>query len=150
MLMIKIKNIRWINQYDDGILLTAHRKRCKTPLRSAISAFSQRNGFLWLNPGKESAMTTFDHAAKTMQPAVRPVTAVRVVNWLSNLYRAFKNRREFYRMGELTDHELADIGLTRADLHVVVDLPFGVDPTARLGSIARSRATVEDLARRVH
>ncbi|RJG46345.1 MULTISPECIES: DUF1127 domain-containing protein [unclassified Mesorhizobium] len=96
-------------------------------------------------------MTTIDYAAKTMQPAVRPVTAFRVVNWLFNTYRALKNRREFYRMGEMTDHELADIGLTRADLHVVVDLPFGVDPTARLGSMVSARSDViEDMARRVH
>ncbi|MEI5681398.1 MULTISPECIES: DUF1127 domain-containing protein [unclassified Mesorhizobium] len=96
-------------------------------------------------------MTTIDYAAKTMQTAARPVLTVRIVNWLSNTYRALKNRREFYRMGEMTDHELADIGLTRADLHVVVDLPFGVDPTARLGSMVSARSDViEDMARRVH
>lgn len=96
-------------------------------------------------------MATFEHAPQTMQLAARPAFAVRVVNTISNTYRAWKNRREFYRLGEMTDAELADIGLTRADLHVVVDLSFGTDPTRRLGSIARARAeaSVEELARRV-
>ncbi|NGN40361.1 DUF1127 domain-containing protein [Mesorhizobium sp. CGMCC 1.15528] len=96
-------------------------------------------------------MTTIDYAAKTMQTAARPAIAVRVVNWLFNLYRALKNRREFYRLGEMTDAELSDIGLTRADLHVVVNLPFGVDPTSRLGSMVSARSDlIEDMARRVH
>ena len=96
-------------------------------------------------------MATFDHAPQTMQLAARPAFAARVMNTVSNTYRAWKNRREFYRLGEMTDAELADIGLTRADLHVVVELSFGADPTRRLGSIARARAeaSIEDLARRV-
>ncbi|MHA6643907.1 DUF1127 domain-containing protein [Mesorhizobium sp. A623] len=35
-------------------------------------------------------------------------------------------------MSEMTDTELADIGLTRSDLHAAIDAPFGSDPTARL------------------
>jgi hypothetical protein len=46
----------------------------------------------------------------------------------------------------MTDVELADIGLTRTDLHVAVRSPLGVDPTIRLGSLAAGR---EDAARRV-
>ena len=50
----------------------------------------------------------------------------------------------------MSDTELADIGLTRSDLNVVVDLPFGSDPTAHLGSVADARLRrVEDMARRV-
>ena len=35
---------------------------------------------------------------------------------VTKMYRALKNRREFYRLGEMTDAELRDIGLTRSDL----------------------------------
>jgi uncharacterized protein YjiS (DUF1127 family) len=95
---------------------------------------------------------TATHARHTMHEVARPVAnlVARIANAASNFLRAWKNRREFYRLGEMSDAELSDIGLTRSDLTVVVDLPFGSDPTARLGSISRSRLnSVEDMARRV-
>ena len=99
-------------------------------------------------------MTTLDFATETSRITSRitsrPAVAMRVANGVSNLYRAWKNRRAFYRLGEMSDTELADIGLTRADLHVAIDVPFGSDPTVRLRSIAVERAeTIEDLARKV-
>lgn len=45
----------------------------------------------------------------------------------------------FYRLGEMSDAELADIGLTRADLHVAIDGAFGTDPTVKLRAIASDR-----------
>jgi uncharacterized protein YjiS (DUF1127 family) len=95
-------------------------------------------------------MTTFDFAAATARTTSRPAVATRVANAVANFYRAWKNRRAFYRLGDMSDTELADIGLTRSDLHVAVDIPFGSDPTAKLRSIAVDRAeTIEDLARKV-
>lgn len=95
-------------------------------------------------------MTTFDFATETSRITSRPAVAMRVANGVSNVYRAWKNRRAFYRLGEMSDTELADIGLTRADLHVAIDVPFGSDPTVRLRSIAIERAeTIEDLACKV-
>ncbi|UVK38608.1 DUF1127 domain-containing protein [Mesorhizobium sp. AR10] len=95
-------------------------------------------------------MTTFDFATETSRITSRPAVATRVANAVSNVYRAWKNRRAFYRLGEMSDAELADIGLTRADLHVAVAVPFGRDPTVKLRSIATDRAeTIEDLARKV-
>ncbi|WP_421914335.1 DUF1127 domain-containing protein [Mesorhizobium sp.] len=95
-------------------------------------------------------MTTFDFATETSRITSRPAVAMRVANTISNFYRAWKNRRAFYRLGEMSDAELADIGLTRSDLHVAIDVPFGSDPTVRLRSIAVERAeTIEDLARKV-
>ena len=95
-------------------------------------------------------MTTIEFATETSRITTRPAVAMRVVNALANAYRAWKNRRAFYRLGEMSDAELADIGLTRADLHVAIDIPFGRDPTARLRAIASDRAdTIEDLARKV-
>jgi uncharacterized protein YjiS (DUF1127 family) len=88
------------------------------------------------------------HAPRTMHEAARPVAGV--VNAVTNFVRAWKNRREFYRLGEMSDTELADIGLTRSDLTVVVDLPFGSDPTAHLGSLAEARLReIEAMARQV-
>ncbi|MFA6153906.1 DUF1127 domain-containing protein [Mesorhizobium sp.] len=95
-------------------------------------------------------MATFDFATETSRVSSRPAVAARVANTLSNIYRAWKNRRAFYRLGEMSDAELADIGLTRGDLHVAVDVPFGRDPTAILREIASDRVeTIEDIARKV-
>ncbi|RUW71635.1 MULTISPECIES: DUF1127 domain-containing protein [unclassified Mesorhizobium] len=95
-------------------------------------------------------MTTFDFATETSRVTTRPAVATRVLNAVADAYRAWKNRREFYRLGEMSDAELADIGLTRADLHVAVAVPFGRDPTVKLRAIASDRVdTIEDLARKV-
>lgn len=73
---------------------------------------------------------------------------VRAMRAVAQAWKAWRNRREFYRLGEMSDTELADIGLTRTDLTVVVGLPFGSDPTAHLGAIASSRIrSIEDGAR---
>ncbi|TGP48407.1 DUF1127 domain-containing protein [bacterium M00.F.Ca.ET.230.01.1.1] len=95
-------------------------------------------------------MITIEFASETPRITTRPAVATLVVNAIANSYRAWKNRRAFYRLGEMTDAELADIGLTRADLHVAVAVPFGRDPTVKLRAIASERAdTIEDLARQV-
>jgi uncharacterized protein YjiS (DUF1127 family) len=91
-------------------------------------------------------MTTLEHTALPMIDSSRPVAFVRVLQRFFAFGRALKNRREIYRLGAMTDIELADIGLTRSDLHVAVRSPLGIDPTARLGSIVSAR---EDAARLV-
>ena len=95
-------------------------------------------------------MTAIEFATETSRITTRPAVATRVLNAVADAYRAWKNRRAFYRLGEMSDTELADIGLTRADLHVAIDVPFGRDPTSKLRAIAGERAdTIEDLARQV-
>jgi uncharacterized protein YjiS (DUF1127 family) len=94
-------------------------------------------------------MTALDHISSTSRFATRPNLVVRALRAVSNIYRAFRNRREFYRLGELSDAELADIGLTRADLHVAVGNPFAVDPTVSLSVIVRRRVEDEQTARQV-
>ena len=84
-------------------------------------------------------MTTLDFATETSRISSRSAVATRVINTVANLYTAWKNRRALYRLGEMSDTELADIGLTRADLHVAIDVPFGSDPTLKLGAIATER-----------
>lgn len=92
-------------------------------------------------------MTTLEHSRFA---TTRETLAVRAVNAVSDLYRSWKNRRAFYRLGEMSDTELADIGLTRADLSVAINMPFGADPTERLRHITDARFTsVEEAARRV-
>jgi uncharacterized protein YjiS (DUF1127 family) len=91
-------------------------------------------------------MTALEFATETMQPAARPAFLARGINAVSQLVRSWKNRRAFYRLGDMSDAELADIGLTRGDLHVALTGPFGLDPTTRLRSIADERA-IESAAR---
>ncbi|MCV0395316.1 MAG: DUF1127 domain-containing protein [Rhizobiaceae bacterium] len=88
-------------------------------------------------------------APATTRGAFFKRVASNVANALMTWSRAVRNRRAVYRLGELSDWELADIGLTRADLHVVCRSPLGTDPTEQLGSIAAARVLQEDLARRV-
>lgn len=84
-------------------------------------------------------MTTLDLAPETSLAAGRAALSTRAVVAVMKLYRAWQNRRAFYRLSDLTDRELQDIGLTRADLHVAVIAPLGMDPTARLRSIVETR-----------
>lgn len=88
-------------------------------------------------------MTTLDRTFIPTTDASRQSIAVRLVRNTVDLLRTWRNRREIYRLSEMTEWELADIGLTRADLSVVWDSPFTVDPTARLGAIADARAGQE-------
>ncbi len=94
-------------------------------------------------------MTTLDHFSSTSRFATRPNLVMRVVTGLWNSYKALQNRRAFYRLGELSDSELADIGLTRADLHVAVGHPFAGDPTSALSVIVRRRSETEQSAARL-
>ena len=93
-------------------------------------------------------MITIDYSRSDPFAATRPTIANRVVAWTSNAFRAWKNRREFYQLGEMSDVELRDIGLTRGDLAVPSDLPFTYDPTANLGKVARQRTNRMEAAAR--
>jgi uncharacterized protein YjiS (DUF1127 family) len=88
-------------------------------------------------------MTTLDRTTLPMTGTTRPALAVRLAQNVAAAFRAWKNRREIYHLGLMSESELADIGLTRADLHVAWREPFGIDPTVRLGRIAEARAAQE-------
>ncbi len=95
-------------------------------------------------------MTTLDHDTfASTRVSTRPALATRLVAVVMNQWRFWKNRRAFYRLGELSDAELHDIGLTRADLHVAQGLSFGTDPTRYLGTVAGARTDAEAAARMV-
>ena len=84
-------------------------------------------------------MTTFD-TCETATPATGWTAvvkaAVATVDKAANLFRAWRNRREMYHLGQMSDRELSDIGLTRSDLYMAGDTPLHVDPTARLRTIS--------------
>ena len=58
---------------------------------------------------------------------------------VTHLLRAVRNRREMYHLGQMSDVELADIGLRRGDLFEVAEAPLTIDPTGRLSAIAAGR-----------
>ncbi|MGB8817724.1 MAG: DUF1127 domain-containing protein [Rhizobiaceae bacterium] len=84
-------------------------------------------------------MTTID-ACETRKTATGwtaiAATAAAAVEKAGNLYRAWQNRRELYRLSDMSDRELQDIGLSRSDLFIARDVPASIDPTARLGALA--------------
>ncbi len=102
-------------------------------------------------------MTALDTRTSLSPASVRPALGLRVANaavaatnHLAKIFRAWRNRREIYRLGEMSDAQLSDIGLTRGDLHVVWQTPIGVDPTEQLGQISEARIRAyEALARRI-
>ena len=94
-------------------------------------------------------MTALDHPTHAIAAEPRTIAIVtRVVNGFSSLFRALQDRSQVDRLGYLSDHELADIGLMRTDLEVALNSSF-TDPTRRLADFARERAAAEDGARQV-
>jgi uncharacterized protein YjiS (DUF1127 family) len=102
-------------------------------------------------------MTALDTRSTLTPATTRPALGLRVVNaglavidQIAKFHRAWRNRREIYRLGEMSDAQLADIGLARGDLHVVWQTPIGVDPTEELGRMSQARMRAyEALARRI-
>lgn len=93
-------------------------------------------------------MTALEHSAIERPAHVRPALGLRIVNGVAKLIRAWRNRREIYQLGEMSDAQLADIGLVRGDLHVAWNAPLGIDPTEQLGWIAQARLRADEAAAR--
>lgn len=91
-------------------------------------------------------MTAINYSRNDPFAATHPTFVNRASNWVSQAFTAWKNRRAFYRLGEMTDVELHDIGLTRGDLAIPSDFPLTYDPTAGLGKVARQRANRMEIA----
>lgn len=81
-------------------------------------------------------MTTIDCRDTLHTESTLAALATRAVEKVAGLYRAWANRRALYSMGAMSDIELADIGLSRADLFTAREEPFHRDPTGRLGALA--------------
>ena len=93
-------------------------------------------------------MTAHDFATSASRSASRPAVATRLANTVANFYRVWKNRHAFDHLDEMTDAQLADIGLTRGDLRIAANAPFGSDPTAMLRSLSDRRAGTVRIAAR--
>jgi uncharacterized protein YjiS (DUF1127 family) len=60
---------------------------------------------------------------------------------LAQVFRTWRTRRKLVKMTDLDDHILDDIGVSRSDIHAVLDLPFSHNPALELQRIAqRNRA----------
>jgi len=94
-------------------------------------------------------MTACDAAADISSMSVRPSALPRVGLGAVRFVTLWRNRRAFNRLCDLTETGLADIGISRGDLHDARDVPFTGDPTARLMAIADARADAMVLARPV-
>ncbi|WP_127519934.1 DUF1127 domain-containing protein [Mesorhizobium sp. Z1-4] len=79
--------------------------------------------------------------------------AKRVSGLAAAIYRDWNNRRQFRRLRDMSDWELADIGLTRDDVRMVWHHRLDIEPTAHLNQVVSRRETLcetpEDAARRV-
>ena len=75
--------------------------------------------------------------------------AKRVSGMATAFYRDWNNRRQFRRLKDMSDWELADIGLTRDDVRQSWRHRVDIEPTAYLSDVAGQRVTLEDAARRV-
>jgi Domain of unknown function (DUF1127). len=64
--------------------------------------------------------------------------ATRLVQGLRGFYKAMRNRVAARALEELTDRELADIGLSRHDLVAGFRKPRQLDPTIEFASRARA------------
>ncbi|MET3661679.1 DUF1127 domain-containing protein [Aquamicrobium ahrensii] len=87
-------------------------------------------------------MTACDCAAPVSRISVRPSALARLGLDVRRLLTLWRNRRAFNRLCEMTEAELADIGVSRSDLHDALEVRFAGDPTARLRAIADARATI--------
>ena len=64
-------------------------------------------------------MSALDLAPETSLAARRTALSTRAVTAVGRLFVLWRNRRAFYRLSDLTDRELSDIGLTRAEIERV-------------------------------
>jgi len=82
-------------------------------------------------------------ASKSNASATATTTAsfVRVVaERTTAVAMALVNRWMVKQLCDFSDHELADIGLSRSDLHSAFDGPFHTDPSLKLSAIAHGNS----------
>ncbi|WP_244327913.1 DUF1127 domain-containing protein [Roseibium sp. RKSG952] len=62
---------------------------------------------------------------------------------VARVARAVKNRRKVTCLGDLSDSQLADLGLRRADIGLALRLPMWTDPASVLTNWADERRLVD-------
>lgn len=89
-------------------------------------------------------MRTNERMIELDLPLIKLTPAARlleVVNAFNTFRVALRNRWAVNRLAQLDDHLLADIGLSRTEVqHLLRSSGFADDPSARLRTLARSRA----------
>ena len=89
-------------------------------------------------------MTTIALASATKierDGTTAPGPAARMLATLGRLFRAYHNRCAVAGLDGFSDHQLADIGLTRGDLRDGLAEPFWRDPTRLMRDRAVKRFT---------
>jgi uncharacterized protein YjiS (DUF1127 family) len=99
-----------------------------TPPRTNLCRLSSRKTIM------TTACTTTVKVARSSQTSWLRRTA----RALAELASALSHRYLTKGLQDLSDYELADIGLTRSELDQAFDLPLGVDPSRYLNDLARS------------
>ncbi len=85
----------------------------------------------------------------TGRPPNSSALAIMVSNLLAAASRAHKiltNRRAVYRLARLEDHNLADIGLSRADIDWAMAQPWHLDATEGLAKRVECRRSAKHWA----
>jgi uncharacterized protein YjiS (DUF1127 family) len=83
------------------------------------------------------AATAFPTARSTASAGTRSSVFAN----LERYFRTWRTRRKLVKMTDLDDHMLDDIGVSRSDIHAVLELPFSHSPALELQRIAqRNRA----------
>jgi uncharacterized protein YjiS (DUF1127 family) len=85
------------------------------------------------------------------KPRTKPMRRASIVRWVKGLVVIWKHWRDVELLASFDDHMLADIGLTRADLHDAIAEPRWRDPTTLLDlrrheRLAKRHETVLSLA----
>jgi len=82
-------------------------------------------------------MTNFNSTtARHQSPAIAALS--RFTGFVGQVRRNLRNRRDAAALAEMSDHQLADIGLTRDDVHSALAAPYTVDPFIQLGAARRN------------
>ena len=77
-----------------------------------------------------------------MTPFARASLLATVIHAVARAWNVIQNRRETMKLFALSDSQLADIGLSRADVHRALQLPLFSDPSPTLNDWARQNRVI--------
>ncbi|RCS24638.1 DUF1127 domain-containing protein [Phyllobacterium salinisoli] len=83
--------------------------------------------------------TTVKLPAATGFAATMTQTITRAFNMVVKFFVVRRNRAAILHLGDLDDHMLKDIGVSRSDLHAVLGYSYLDDPSSALGELADAR-----------
>jgi uncharacterized protein YjiS (DUF1127 family) len=95
-----------------------------------VSAGIVHGGFIAKPKGVQTMTCTVSKPRE--HPAVEAPRPFWIVDVLFTAWHTMRNRREALQLLELSDHQLADIGLTRDDVNCALSSSLLSDPTREL------------------